>query len=89
MKIEFKKFGKILMSRPDGREAYLVVQQNFLNKVNNNETIELDFTDVEVVAPSWLDEVLTPIKEEFGKNRIRIIHGNCSTLTLSLEGIEY
>ena len=88
MKIELFKFGNILMSRPDGREAYLIIKSSFLSKVNS-ENIILDFTNVDVVAPSWLDEVLTPIKETYGKERIEILNGKCSTLQLALDGIEY
>lgn len=88
MRIEIIKFGNILMSRPDGREAFMVIQSSFLSRVKN-EKIILDFTNVDVVAPSWLDEVLTPIKEKFGKDRIEIIKGHCSSLNLALNGIEY
>ncbi len=91
MKIELQKFGHILMSRPDGRESFLVMQSSYLSKMSDSskEKIELDFTGVDVVAPSWLDEVLTPLKKKYGKDRITIIPGGCTTLDLSLEGIEY
>lgn len=88
MKIELKKFGNILMSRPEGREAYLIIKESFLKTVEN-EKIVLDFSGVDVVAPSWLDEVLTPIKETYGKDQVTILEGNCPTLKISLEGIEY
>ncbi len=88
MKIDIIKFGNILMSRPDGREAFFVIKSSFLSHLKN-EKITLDFTSVDVVAPSWLDEVLTPIKEIYGKDRIEIINGHCSTLKLALDGIEY
>jgi hypothetical protein len=88
MKIDIIKFGNILMSRPDGREAFLVIKSSFLSHIKN-EKIILDFTKVDVVAPSWLDEVLTPIKETFGKDRIEIIPGHCSSLQLAINGIEY
>lgn len=37
---------------------------------SDQEKIELDFTGVQVVAPSWLDEVLTGLWEAYGKDRI-------------------
>lgn len=88
MKIELKKFGNILMSRPEGREAYLIIKESFLKNIKD-EKIEFDFTGVDIAAPSWLDEVLTPVKESYGKERIVIIEGSCSTLKFSLEGIEF
>jgi len=46
MKIELKKFGEILISRPAGREAYL------LKGILLEEEIEIDFNGVKVLAPS-------------------------------------
>ncbi|KKT48254.1 MAG: hypothetical protein UW40_C0050G0003 [Parcubacteria group bacterium GW2011_GWF2_44_17] len=56
MRIEIKKFGTLLVSRQDGREAYLA-----------QESVEIDFTGVTTFTPSWGDEFLTPIVKEFGK----------------------
>ena len=67
MKIELKKFGNILTSRPAGKEAYLSARAYLLPK-NKNEKIEIDFSGVDVLSPSWADEFLTPIKNEFGDN---------------------
>lgn len=88
MKIELKKFGTVLMSRPDGREAFLVIRSYFKPE-NLDSKIILDFTDVEVIAPSWLDEVLTPLKELYGKDKLEIIPGKSATLAGCLEIIEY
>lgn len=32
----------------------------------STDSIDIDFSGVKVVAPSWLDEFLTPLKEEYG-----------------------
>ncbi|MDA1060989.1 MAG: DUF4325 domain-containing protein [bacterium] len=67
MKIELKKFGNILTSRQLGKEAYLAFKPNMRN-VGKSEEIEVDFSGVDVFSPSWGDEFLTPLIEEFGQN---------------------
>ena len=57
MKIKMKKFGDFLISRPAGREAFLAASAYLLPN-DPEEKIELDFKDVPVVAPSWLDEFI-------------------------------
>ena len=39
MKIELKKFGNILISRPAGREAYLAASAYLLKDIDKNELI--------------------------------------------------
>ncbi|MCK5466687.1 STAS-like domain-containing protein, partial [Candidatus Parcubacteria bacterium] len=65
MKIEIKKFGEVLISRPAGREAYLAASAYLLKDIDKNELIEIDFSGVKVLAPSWADEVITKIVEDF------------------------
>lgn len=64
MKIELKKFGEMLISRPAGREAYLALSAYSLHDVPKEGEIEVDFSDVKVLTPSWADEVLTPLAKE-------------------------
>ncbi len=61
MRIELKKYGEVLISRPAGREAFLAMTAYTLNDLPLNEKIEIDFKDVKVLAPSWADEVVTKI----------------------------
>jgi hypothetical protein len=68
MKVELKKFGEILTSRPSGREAGLAIKAYFKPKAG--EPIELDFDGVLAMGPSWLDEVLTILYDEYGKKRV-------------------
>jgi len=70
MRIELKKFGRVLISRPDGREAYLAAQAYVLPKKDIPEKIEVDFVGVLVLGPSWADEFLTPLKEKYGERVI-------------------
>lgn len=83
MKIELKKFGTILTSRPEGREAYLAARAYLLPK-NKNEIVEIDFSGVDVLSPSWADEFLTPIKNDF-RNNLKLLPCNNSSVKASLE----
>ncbi len=86
MQIEVKKFGTILTSRPAGREASLIVK-SYLKPNNIREKIELDFSGVEVMTPSWLDEFLQGLKEEYGE-RVICLPSKNSTVIESLKALE-
>lgn len=60
MIIKIEKFGKMLISRPAGKEAFLAAKAYILPK--NKELIELDFANVAVLSPSWADEFILGIK---------------------------
>ena len=62
-KIRLKQFGEMLLSRPAGREAWLVAQAYSLPK--KAEEILVDFEGVLVLSPSWADEFLTKLKEKY------------------------
>lgn len=68
MKIQVKKFGTILTSRPAGREAGLAIKAYF--KPKSNEQLELDFDGVLAMGPSWLDEVLTILRETYSAKKV-------------------
>ncbi len=61
-KIQVKKFGEILISRPAGREAFLVAKA-YLN-LDIAGKVELDFTGVKVLAPSRADEFISGLQKE-------------------------
>ena len=86
MRLELKKFGTILISRPDGREAWLAAQAYSLPAIDSSEKIEVDFSDVLVLAPSWADEFLTPLKEKYGEQVIFLKSEN-ATVKATLETI--
>ena len=65
MKIELKKFGEILVSRPAGREAFLALSAYSTRDLPQTEPIEIDFEGVKVLAPSWADEMITKLAEQF------------------------
>ena len=65
MKIELKKFGEVLISRPAGREAYLAMSAYLIKGIDKDELIEIDFAGVKVLTPSWADEVITKLAQDF------------------------
>lgn len=54
------RFGPILTSRPEGREAALLLLSNELR--NFSGKIEVEFTGVSVLTPSWLGEFVETLK---------------------------
>ena len=62
MNVQIKKFGDVLRSRPAGTDAYLLAESHIFQNLNNNEEIELDFSKVKVLTPSWADEFISGIK---------------------------
>ncbi len=65
MRIELKKFGDMLVSRPAGREAFLTLSAYITRDLKSDDPIEVDFAGVKVLTPSWADEVVTKIAEQF------------------------
>jgi predicted ATP-binding protein involved in virulence len=83
MKIELKKFGDMLISRPSGREAYLAMSAYLTKDIDKNELIEIDFSEVKVLTPSWADEVITKLSKDF-KN-IKLINTKNPTVQSTLK----
>ena len=74
------------MSRPAGKEAALSIRAYISPKPN--EIIELDFTEVISVGPSWLDEVLSFLYNEYGKKRIVLLPTDNASVNESIKVIE-
>ncbi len=77
MRLELKKFGTNLSSRPAGKEAYLGAKAYTLPN-NKEEKIEVDFEGVQVFAPSWADEFITPLLADYPGQVILLPTGNAS-----------
>ncbi len=86
MIIQLKKFGTTLVSRPSGKEAWLAFQP-VLNEISKDEGISVDFAEVVVLTPSWADEFLTPLQEQF-KGRVVMKDNNNSSVKATLELLE-
>lgn len=63
MRIELKKFGDVLVSRPAGHEAYLAMSAYITKDIPKEEEIIIDFAGIKVLTPSWADEVITKLAE--------------------------
>ena len=83
MKIELKKFGEILISRPAGREAFLAMSAYLTKGLDKNEIIEIDFLGVKVLTPSWADEVITKIAERF--TDVKLLNTENATVQATLK----
>ena len=68
MNVQIIKFGDVLMSRPAGKDAYLLAESHIFQSLNNNEEIQLDFSEVKVLTPSWADEFISGIKKAHNNN---------------------
>jgi hypothetical protein len=58
------KFSKKLDSRPAGREAWLAIQPK-LREAQANEEIALDFEGVLLLTPSFADEFVTLLLNDY------------------------
>jgi len=83
MRIEIKKFGETLISRPAGREAYLAMSAYITKDLSEDEPIELDFSEVKVLTPSWADEMITPLTQKF-KN-VKLLNTENSSVQATLK----
>jgi len=86
MIVKISNFGDILMSRPAGREAFLMAKAYVFKGISNDEII-LDFNDVKVLAPSWADEFITGIKTEY-KNALQYINTDNPSVKATLNTVE-
>jgi len=60
MRILLKKFGDLLLSRELGSEALKAFQPT-LRELSKDEELEIDFSGVLTLSPSWADEFLSPL----------------------------
>lgn len=87
MKIEMKKFGAILNSRPDGREAAMRLFQ--IVNGTDEKKVAIDFDGVQVLTPSFADEFFTLVHERYaGKKEIDITNANTPVIKSALKVLE-
>jgi hypothetical protein len=77
MKLQLEKFGKTLISRELGSEAFKAFQPT-LRGLPKDEELEIDFEGVLTLSPSWTDEFLTPLLNELGDRLILLPSENLS-----------
>lgn len=69
MRIELKKFGKVLTSRPAGKEAFAAIRPTL---DPNADIVEIDFSGIISLAPSWADEFFAALENMY-KERVKYL----------------
>ena len=87
MKLELKKFGEILTSRPAGRESWLAIRPYVLDGKKRGEKMKVDFSGVQVLAPSWADEFISALIKEYSGEVVLLPSDNAS-VKASLEFVD-
>ena len=70
MDIQLNKFGTTLTSRQLGGEAFKAFKPS-LDEISDNENLFVHFEGVNTFSPSWGDEFLTPLMDNF-KGRVSL-----------------
>ena len=84
MKIEIKKFGKLLISRPAGKEAFAAAKAYVLRKPDDNKIV-LDFAGVDVLSPSWADEFISGLKDVYKNVEISYVNTDNKSVKATLD----
>lgn len=69
MKVQLKQFGETLSSRQAGSDAYADFLST-LSTLSAADTVEIDFTGISSLSPSWGDEFLTPLVKKLGEKLV-------------------
>lgn len=77
MKLQLEKFGKTLISRELGSEAFKAFQPT-LREFSKDEQLEIDFSGVLTLSPSWADEFLSPLLDQLHDKLILLPSDNLS-----------
>lgn len=77
MKLQLEKFGKTLISRELGSEALKAFQPT-LRELPKDEELEVDFSEVLTLSPSWADEFLSPLFNQLDDKLILLPSDNLS-----------
>lgn len=77
MKLQLEKFGKTLLSRELGSEAFKAFQPT-LRGLSSGEKLEIDFSGVLTLSPSWADEFLSPLSDQLGERLLLLPSDNLS-----------
>lgn len=63
MRIELRKFGEVLTSRPAGKEAFAAIRPILDPEA---ATVEVDFSGIISLSPSFADEFFVQLKNMYG-----------------------
>ncbi|MDR1195896.1 MAG: STAS-like domain-containing protein [Endomicrobium sp.] len=85
MKIQISKFGNLLISRPEGREAFFAARAYIIGK--KEKEFILDFAGVDVLTPSWIDEFISNLKKEFSQAEVSYENTDNPSVSESLQWV--
>lgn len=77
MKLQLEKFGTTLISRELGSEAFKAFQPT-LREFSKDEELEIDFSGVLTLSPSWADEFLSSLLNQLGDRLVLLPSDNLS-----------
>ena len=77
--IYLKKFGTVLVSRPEGLEAFRAIRPGLDEKT----PVQIDFDGVSTVTPSWFDEFLTNLAN-FMSGKVELLPTKNASVLASL-----
>lgn len=77
MKLQLEKFGQTLISRELGSEAFKAFAPT-LRELPKTEDLEIDFSGVLTLSPSWADEFLSPLLDQLNDRLILLPSDNLS-----------
>ncbi len=86
MRIQMNKFGTLLNGRPAAREAVLRMYQ-LINGSAAKEDIILDFAGVEILTPSYGDELLHGLQEHYGPEKVKTENAETNTVKDTLKAV--
>lgn len=81
------KFGSLLNSRPSAREDFLRMLQ-IINGSGEKEGVVLDFEGVEIMTPSYADELVSSLKGRYGQDKVVIENARTAAVHDTLQAIE-
>lgn len=84
MRIELKKFGKVLTSRPLGKEAFAAIRPTL---DPNADIVEIDFDGIISLSPSWADEFFGALKMMY-RDRLVYLQSDNPSVVATLEILE-
>jgi hypothetical protein len=86
MVVNIGNFGDMLLSRPAGREAFMMAKAYVFKGIAPSDEIILDFSEVKVLTPSWADEFITGFKTGY-TNHLQFINTENPSVKASLKTV--
>ena len=77
--IYLKNFGNVLVGRPNGLEAFKGIRP----QLNPDLPVQIDFSDVLTVNPSWLDEFITELAN-FNHGKVELLPTSNASVRIAL-----